>query len=220
MLANAQQAIPSTLLAVSGRVFYSGREAYSDKAQIYMLGANPGGDPDSDLESTIGEHTEWVATKAPSDWSAYRDETWQGKRPGTHRMQPRVLHMFRTLGLEPGRVPASNLVFQRSRREAELSDFEQLADTCWQFHQYVLNNLRPKVVVCLGKTAGRYVCGKVSAHQLIDTFTERNNRRWQSESFRSPNGLAVVVVTHPSIANWCNQATDPTGLIADAMRNV
>lgn len=185
-----------------------------------MLGANPGGDPNSESESSIAAHTSWVATDAPSDWSAYRDESWKGKPPGKHGMQPRVLHMFKAVGFDAGRTPASNLVFQRSRREADLSEFEHLAHACWPFHQYVLDSLRPKVVVCLGKTAGAYVCRKVGANRLVEMFTESNSRRWQSEWYRSPNGLSVVVVTHPSIANWCNPVTDPTRLIANALQAV
>lgn len=216
---SAKAVIPAELLPLSGKVFYSGRNAFSRPATVYMLGANPGGDPDSESENSIAADTHWVATDAPVDWSAYRDESWKGKPPGTHGMQPRVLHMFKAVGLEAGDVPASNLVFQRSRREADLSGFEHLAHACWPFHQYVLDSLRPKVVVCLGKTAGTYVCRKVGAHRLMETFTERNDRRWQSEWYRAPNGLSVVVVTHPSIANWCNPVTDPTGLITKAMQN-
>lgn len=94
-------------------------------------------------------------------------------------MQPRILHMYRTLGLSPGAVPASNLVFVRSRREGDIApDVKRLADLCWPFHRCVLETLQPRVVLCLGKTAGDYVRERVGAHELYATFVEENERRW------------------------------------------
>jgi len=214
----ARSAIPAELLPCSGKVFYAGREAFAGPASLYVLGVNPGGDPDVQHEETVGAHTEWVASAAPSDWSAYRDEGWKGKAAGTHGMQPRLLHMFRTLGLNPGSVPASNLVFVRSRREGDIANYlSRFAGVCWAFHRYVIENLRPKVILCLGQTAGDYVCAKVDAHERYATFTEQNARRWQSHAYRSRSGVRVVVATHPSIANWSAAATDPTGLVASAL---
>ena len=71
-----------------------------------------------------------------------------GKAPGRHGMQPRILHMFKMVGLDPGAVPASNLVFVRSRRERDIVDvFETLAHRCWPFHRNVIDTLCPKVVL-------------------------------------------------------------------------
>lgn len=216
----ARSKIPSELLAVSGKVFYSGRDAFDKPAAVYVLGANPGGDPVKDSEETISEHTNRVANEKPANWSEYRDESWEGREAGTYRMQPRVLHMFEALELDPRQVPASNLVFQRSRRESSLPRFKDLAQMCWPFHQYILDTLTPKVIVCLGKSAGAYVRDKVSAHKQISVFTEHNRRRWQSASFASPRRTIVVVVTHPSVADWRNLATDPTELVVSALRSV
>jgi uracil-DNA glycosylase family 4 len=219
-IAAAREAIPGELLPRSGKVFYSGKNAFSAPAPLYVLGVNPGGDPDAPEEETVAAHTAWVATAAPSDWSAYRDESWKGKRPGTHGMQPRLLHMFKVLGLSPGSVPASNLLFVRSRREGDLAqDIEHFASLCWPFHHCVIANLRPRVILCLGQTAGEYVRGKVGAHERYATFTEQNARKWQSHAYRSHGGLKVVVATHPSIANWSAAPSDPTSLLASALRD-
>jgi uracil-DNA glycosylase family 4 len=132
-------------------------------------------------------------------------------------MQPRLLHMFAMLGFSPGQVPASNLVFPRSRREGDLAEFGRLADLCWPFHDRVISGLQPKVILCLGRTVGEFVCAKVGAHHCVETFTESNKRRWQSHAFRSSSGMTVVVATHPSIADWSAVATDPTGLMVRAL---
>jgi hypothetical protein len=112
--------IPSALLDVSGKVLYSGRGALCGEPNHYILGINPGGDPDTRTAETVRSHTEWVANTAPANWSAYRDESWKRKPAGRHGMQPRILHALRGLGLDPGTVPARNLVFVRSRRESSL----------------------------------------------------------------------------------------------------
>lgn len=214
------QAIPSELLAGSGKVFYSGKGAFSAKSQLYILGVNPGGDPDLMQNETIRSHTEWVSSRAPEGWSAYRDESWKGKIPGTHGMQPRMLHLLNALSLQPGSVPASNLIFLRSRREGDIvENFKGLADLCWQFHEMIIETLKPKVILCLGKTAGDYVREKTKSDQQYAAFVERNNRRWQSRAYVSANGLKVVVATHPSIADWTVSETDPTPLVQRSLHD-
>jgi hypothetical protein len=215
-----RQSIPAELLARSGKVFYSGRAAFTGEPRLYILGVNPGGDPSTMQDETIDSHTEWVSNKAPADWSAYRDERWKGKPPGRHGMQPRILHMFNSVSLQPGAVPASNLIFVRSRRENNISeDFEHLAGLCWPFHRYVIEKLKPKVILCLGKTAGDYIRKQTKSNEQYATFIEQNNRRWQSAAYRSEQGLKVVVATHPSIADWTAHESDPTPLVASALHD-
>jgi hypothetical protein len=211
--------IPGNILDESGKVFYSGRAAFSSPAQLYILGLNPGGAPGAHEQETLRSHTEWVAQEAPVSWSAYRDESWEGRPPGCYGMQPRMLHMFRSAGLGPGAVPASNLVFVRSRNQANLgSRLVSLADFCWSFHEAVIDMLEPKVILCLGQDAGNYLRGKLRANRAVSVFTETNGRRWTSATFASDDGHIVVVATHPSRANWTTAAADPTGLIREALR--
>lgn len=211
--------VPSSILDESGKVFYSGHDAFAKPSPLYILGVNPGGDPANYLAETVRNHTDRVQKVLPSNWSAYRDESWEGATPGTYGMAPRILHLFKQLGLDPGSVPASNLFFIRSRREAHIQERQaELAGLCWPFHQLVIDQLKPRVILCLGATAGKFVCKKVGAHRLVGTFVEQNNRRWTSSAFESRSGLRVVVATHPSIADWCTAATDPTGLVQKALQ--
>jgi hypothetical protein len=210
--------IPTSLLRESGKVFYSGRKAYSSAARLYVLGVNPGGDPANHAAETVGEHTRQVLHDLPADWSAYRDDVWEGARPGTHGMAPRVLHLFKTLGLEPGSIPASNLFFVRSRREEHIKGRQrELSDLCWPFHARVLEELKPRAVLCLGATAGGYVRRRLGANRVVAHFVEQNDRRWKSQVFDGARGIRVIVATHPSIADWC-ASSDPTGLVRDAIR--
>lgn len=216
----AYKRIPSELRNQSGKIFYSGRNAFCKPAPLYVLGVNPGGDPNSLMDETVSSHTKWVLDKAPANWSAYRDESWKAKPPGKHGMQPRLLHMFSRIGLDPGTVPSSNLVFVRSCREGDLADkVDSLADACWPFHAYVIEALKPRAILCLGQTAGDYVRARVGADHRYATFIEQNKRQWQSHAYSSPSGLKVIVATHPSIAKWVASASDPTGLVSDALNS-
>jgi len=210
--------IPAALLLRSGKVFYSGRKAFSAPSALYVLGVNPGGNPSQYGEETVGNHTAEVLRYA-DDWSAYRDESWEGAPPGTYGMAPRILHLFAALGFNPGQVPCSNLVFARSSREGDINhEMTSLADLCWTFHAFAIEQLRPQVILCLGKTAGNYVQKKFGANTLLAEFVETNNRRWRSQTFASKSGLKVVIATHPSIADWTAISTDPTQLVRDALR--
>lgn len=206
--------IPESLKSKSGSVFYSGRNAFNSQSDVYILGLNPGGSADEQANETIAWHTEQVLYHKPADWSEYQDERWMGKAPGTHGLQPRVLHLFRQLNYNPQWVPASNLVFLRTAREHDLKGkFEELATASWPFHQNVISRLCIKTVLCFGKKSGQWVCNKLGATTKIGEFVENNKRQWKSSAYANKQQISVIVATHPSIADWCNQATDPTPLI-------
>jgi len=210
--------IPAELRLQSGKVFYSGRNAFSAPSALYVLGVNPGGDPANNEAETVGNHTAAVLHSHADDWSAYRDESWEGAIPGSYGMAPRVLHLFAALGLSPGRIPCSNLVFVRSRREGDIGhEMSSLADLCWPFHALAIERLEPRAILCFGKTAGNYVRRKVGANTLLREFIETNNRRWRSQAFSNSAGLKVVVATHPSIADWTAASTDPTSIVRESL---
>src|SRR5882724_1486685 len=103
VLKTLNELIPKQIRHRSGKVFYSGKAAFTSPSPLYVLGVNPGGDPARYEAETIEAHTANVLHHLPANWSAYRDESWEGAAPGTWGMAPRVLHLFSTLGLEPGR---------------------------------------------------------------------------------------------------------------------
>ena len=83
----------------SGKVFYSGQSAFSAPSRLYVLGLNPGGSAAAQVANTIGRNlSEW--RDRAYRWSAYCDESWQGKPPGTYGMAPRVLQIGRASGRE------------------------------------------------------------------------------------------------------------------------
>ena len=214
--------IPTSVLDKSGAVFYSGRAAFNAPSPLYILGLNPGGSPEVPANGTVKKHTEKVLN-GKHNWSEYQDESWwEGHKPGTSGMQPRVLHLLCSLKLDPQKIPASNIIFLRSARERDIKkQFRQLAELCWPFHKAVIERLGVRVVLCFGKKAGEFVRNKLNATNLVGVFQENNNRRWTSRSYTRPNennGIAVVVATHPSISDWTNRATDPSDLVLEMLQ--
>ena len=219
MIQDFVQLVPKTLMDKSGSVFYSGRLAFEAPSELYILGANPGGDIQTQANETVSWHTNKVLQREPSDWSAYRDEPWGNFAPGTYKMQRRMRYLFSRLGVDPGKVPSSNVVFLRSNRTNELvQGFAELARLCWPFHQRVIEDLGVRVVVCLGGKSTDWVLSRVSAYRQIDEFIEKNGRGWASRTHRSDGGLTVVGLTHPSVADWTDSATDPTDLVLRAIK--
>ena len=198
----------------SGSVFYSGRSAFSRPASLYLVGLNPGGSPERQATETVDADLDQFRTQA-AEWSAYADERWEGRPAGTCGMQPRVLRMLAQLNLNPRQIPASNVVFVRSRNEAALqAEKRHLLAACWPVHAAVIAALGVRTVVCFGGTAGRWTREQMNAHEAIDSFCEANLRGWMSHAHRAPDGRVVATLTHPSRADWTNPAADPTPLVA------
>lgn len=209
--------VPTSMYDRSGSVFYSGRSAFRNRTPLYVLGLNPGGSPAGQADETVGRHLA-IWNELPERWSAYRDDSWRGMPGGTCGMQPRVLHMFKQLELNPHDVPASNVVFVRSNRESALAaEKNELLAQCWPVHRAVIERLGVTTIVCFGGTAGRWVRGLIRAERKVGEFVETNARRWRSEAHTNCSGITVVTATHPSIADWRNPAADPTPLIKAAM---
>ena len=220
LLDNFFAKVPLPLHTRSGKVFYTGRAAFSRKSTLYVLGLNPGGDPETNAEETVGSHTQRVIHSLPEMWSAYRDESWEGATPGIWQMQPRVLHMFRSLEVDPASIPCSNLVFVRTKDEANLkAELPVLVPACWPFHKAILEYHQPKVILCFGQTAGDLVRRQLNANEPIGQFIENNFRRWKSATYKAPDGIKVVVATHPSRVKWQEPATDPSSLVASALHD-
>ena len=212
--------IPKSMRNLNGRVFYSGREAFSSPSRLYVLGINPGGRPDDHLGATVCRHTKWVVDCAPSNWSAYRDEQWSKGTPGTGGIQPSLRHLFSVVGLDPGTVPASNIAFARSPEVSEYSgNFSSDASECWAFHQGVIERLAVDVVVVVGKSkAEPFVRRRLKANRVVKRWTDKNTQPWESVWYRNTAGLSVVVLAHPTRGHqWTRRASDPTGLVLEAL---
>jgi hypothetical protein len=215
MLEQLAALVPRRLLQESGEVFYAGREAFRRRGGLYVLGFNPGGNPDAEARLIGTRIREVVATTTP--WSAYVDEAWRGRKPGDKPLQRRVTYMLEKLGANPRLTPASNLIFVRSVSAHELADAQSLENACWPFHQAVIKGLAPRAILCLGTETGRRVRARLDAHLKIGEFTEKNGRGWTSLAHRNASGLIILSLTHPGRAHWTNAASDPSAMARKAL---
>lgn len=139
---------------------------------MYILGLNPGGNPEAQVGETVARSLACFRSGLP-DWPAYSDESWNNAMPGTWGMQPRVLHMLDRLGLEPRQVPASNVVFARSATEAALeAEKAAMLRVCWPVHRAVIEALEVRIVACFGGTADQWVREALGANLRIDAYRE------------------------------------------------
>ena len=188
--------IPEPSLDVSGSVFFSGRRAFSEPSDLYVLALNPAGDPRG--PHTIKKNVDDVLHRHPDNCSAWRDERRSGRTLRHNYRQRRVLYLFDQTGRDPGAVPATEAIFLRSTNPYRLVDLESLAQDCWSFHEAVIRTLGVRVVVCLGGRAGRLARQRVNANEKVDEFIEDNRRRWKSRVHTNFQGLAIMTLTHPS----------------------
>jgi hypothetical protein len=215
--------VPSELLDVSGEVFHSGRSAFeSPAAPIYLLGLNPGGDPEALNEYSIAAGLEEARTRDHDDWSVYCDEAWGNFEPGAHPYQKRILHMLGRCGLPPRMVPASNVIFARTVNAAAIGDaarWDKLSHACWKVHAKVISALGIRVVICFGKDAGQLVRKQLGASVEVERWAEEyERRRWVNTTHRQgQDGIQVVTLSHPSWADWTNPKADPSPLVLRAL---
>ncbi len=135
----------ASLLDRSGAVLYSGVETLRP-GPVYLLGLNPGGLAGATLRASL------AGSRAGRN--CYEDECWApGDRElgkGQAPLQRRVRHLCQTMKLEPRAVPASNLVFTRSRDVATHGGFEAAIELCLPVHRIFVEAIRPRLLVTFG----------------------------------------------------------------------
>jgi hypothetical protein len=121
-----------------------------------------------------------------------------------------VTYLLKRLNAKARRTPSSNLIFVRSARTSQLANARSLEEACWPFHQAVIDQLKPRAIICLGINTGRRVRARVGATEWITTFKETNQRGWKSHAHRTVSGLIVLSLTHPGIVKWTEADSDPS----------
>ena len=139
------------ILEQPGAVLFSGWDTLV-KGDFYMMGFNPGGDP------------EWVAGDGPNDEQTigaslkrdkpcYNDWTDAHYGPGGtfSPLQTRIKSVLDALNAVPGKTFSTNALFTRARVTHAVKEPWQLWwDYCWPVHQLFLATVQPKVILCLG----------------------------------------------------------------------
>jgi Uracil DNA glycosylase superfamily len=219
MLEELAAKVSPTLLHESGKVFYSSRDAFQLGRPLYILGLNPGGPPDQGVSETVAANLDHVLRPENHAWSSYCDESWGGKPPGIATFQPVLCELLVQLGLHPRTTPASNLIFVRSARAAGLSKPKLLEHSCWPLHQAVIEKIKPKAILALGRDAGRALARRLGAEGVIERWSETNERRWTSTLSQTKAGPLLLTLAHPGVAKWTTPAVDPRPFAVRVLRD-
>lgn len=155
-LVNEIRVLLKPILCASGAVFYSGRKTLEGKNDFYLMGLNPGGDPDSMKKETIEKSlADWQEEKA--DWSAYRHQYWGRKEVYLEEEKGNFSHQKgvrafcnKCLGPDVTEVPSANAIFRRTKKGKDLPKDTELDRICWQVHRLLFSKVQPKYIICLG----------------------------------------------------------------------
>ncbi len=203
------------LADLPGRLLYSGVGTLKP-GPIYLLGWNPGGDPDVEPD-TPAEHLEKLERERV-DWNEYLDGYWRpGGRvlgKGQAPMQKRVVHLLQGIGVEPRTICASNLIFMRSRGKDGLSQGDNLVRRCWLVHDFLLGIVRPKIVLSIGGNAVLDALLRKGAETGGRAAKASGHADWECQSVRARLGQHQVRIVsvphlsryaidhHPDVVRW------------------
>ncbi|HEY9215017.1 MAG TPA: hypothetical protein VIQ29_19465 [Ancylobacter sp.] len=142
----------------SGKLLYSSRTTLSP-GELYVLGFNPGGDPNVENE-TVAEN---IAATPQSGWNEYTHGIWKLRDKvypaGEQPRQRRIRSFFDVAGYDITAAFCSNVFFMRGidvQRSVKTTDFSVLANECAFLHRFMLDVVRPRIVVCFGHDAFRW----------------------------------------------------------------
>lgn len=126
----------------SGTAFYSNIETLK-KGKYLIIGLNPGGDPDK-ITCTIGQSFQKIYD---NKYNAYNEHWLENGK--IHRLQKNLHCLFNYLNEDIEKVCATNLIYERTRREKQLS----LAKL--QIYENILSLtldlIQPEIIFTFGK---------------------------------------------------------------------
>lgn len=193
----AKQAL-KYLLDSDGELIYSSHETLK-KGDVYLMGLNPGGGG----VIKINDHIDKMLTR---DENSYIDESWEnGKKiyaAGTAPLQKRVRWLIENLGYNTRDICATNLIFKTTKSADELCF--GLAGICWTFHEYVLDIVKPKLILTFGnsETSSPYSFLK-SLFNGEETKINANHGDWACKGFRAEiNGINTFIVGLPHLSYY------------------
>jgi len=165
-------------------------------------------------EATVRASIDALPTKTMNN---YLDEAWAATQKswpkGEAPLQQRVVWLLEQLGLNPRKVPCSNLIFVRSAEIAGLP-FNELADLCWKVHERILKIVSPKILLVFGNSEPSpytYLYERLSPTEE-KTFPSGHGN-WSCRSFNA-KGVTVIGLPHLSrykvigkdeVVNWIKE---------------
>ncbi len=187
-----------------GRLLYSGIGTLCP-GKIYMLGYNPGGDPEAENDSPKARLAK-LASLRP-DWNEYLDGVWypRGRAcpAGGAPLQRRVQTLLGGIGLPTRSVLASNLIFVRSKDQSRLAEASRLADQCWAVHRFLLEQTQPQSILSIGgNKVFDFIAGQSTTLSSIEQHTVGHGD-WKCQATRvAIGGRTFNLVSLPHLSRY------------------
>ena len=197
----------TSLLAASGSVLYSSVDTLKP-GPVYFLGLNPGGGPQNNPEGTLGASLRQSrAGKNEFAHAVWGDPPRQTK-PGQSILQRRVKTLFAIMGLRTCSVPASNLVFTRSRNLKSHGNFSAAVTRCKPVHDIFLNAIRPRLIL----THGNHALVEQALSMKFDRKCCAEHGSWQiRKGHHIHNERIIHVLNLPHLSFWAMDAITDQG---------
>ncbi len=180
------------ILDLSGQVLYSGASTLR-KGEVYLLGLNPGGDPNSRTLMTIDQS---LADLLSPDNERREKNSYMVPWPASNTLRLRIVWLLQSLGFQVPDVAASNLIFPRSKDETTCR-YDCFANTCWAVHERIIDVVRPRVVLTYGSTPYRFLSERFGRTGEVTMLAGHGT--WECRAFDVPGRFHVVGVPHMSL---------------------
>ena len=178
----------------SGRVLCSSA-ATLRPGTIYLLGLNPGDDPQTHAAETVGESLENLPSRTRN---AYLDESWGGQPKGENKFQRRVDWLLTNLGSETRDVCASNLIFTCSTAAGD-SGYPQTATLCWPVHERIISIVQPRLILVFGNSSvSPFQFLRQQYQPLLVDFYSSGHGNWRCQGFSTLTDIKVIGLPHLS----------------------
>lgn len=174
---------------MSGEVLYSAASTLQS-GDVYLLGINPGGDPDKQATKTIKDSLSELPTRTKNAYLV----KWRDRDPGKAPIQRRVQWLLDALGHELSNVAASNLVFVRSKDASGI--IQKYAGLCWPVHVRIIEIVRPKYIITFGQGVFEYLRQRMPVG--VESQHPAKHGSWMCRRFDSIDGCRVVGLPHLS----------------------
>lgn len=213
--------LPEPLRSRKGTVFFSEAHTLFNGYGVYLLGANPGGEPE-EQDFTIQESLRNFGQ--PGTHNAYISEYFKDpERKLQNTFQKNIQYIFDSLNLNLKNTCGSNIVFERSKRFKDIS--KKLIPKYFEAHKYIINTiLKPSVIIAIGKNSYNILKNKWND----DLWDERVFKSDSKEDLGSGTPAHVqskdakkvlLYIPHPSYGRWfCKYSGNPK--IAEAMSGI
>lgn len=185
----------------SGTAFYSNIETLK-KGKYLIIGLNPGGDPDK-IKGTIGQSFQKIYAEK---YNAYKEDWLENGK--IHRLQKNLHCLFNYLNEDIRKVCATNLFYERTRREKQLS----LAKL--QIYENILSLtldlIQPEIIFTFGKRTTNTLLHLMNITNSNFKVIKSGHGKWEIKFINcNYNGKNVKIVAFPHLSIYTLYTRQP-----------